>query len=231
MAELDKLATTIAFDLQTPLRSLTMFTKLLAKEYQDESDAKALQYLDFITASSSRMQNLIDDLLAYSHTGTEESTWVMVDLNRVVEQIVRERQSAIAEFQAKIIVRDLPQVLLDPQGIYQLLQHLLDNAIKFGGQTPQIEISATAREREWLIAVADNGIGIESEFHLQIFNLFQRLHSINAYPGTGIGLTICQKIVKRYGGKIWVDSSLGKGSTFYFTLPMDSLSTIAIVRF
>ena len=217
---LAEVASTIALDLQTLLRSLTMFTKLLARDYQNELDEKGQQYLDFITASSSRMQSLINDLLVYARAARGEQTWVMVDFERVVEQIIQEHH-AISKTKARITVRDLPQILLDPQEIHQLFQNLLDNAIKFGGQTPQIEISAIAREREWLIAVADNGIGIKPEFHSQIFQVFQRLNPIKLYPGNGMGLTICQKIVQRYGGKIWVDSTFGRGSTFYFTLPRD----------
>ncbi len=221
--DLAEFTSTIVHDLQAPLRSLTMFTELLAEEYQDKLDQKAQQYLDRICDSSSRMQGLIEDLLTYSCAGKGEQTWIIVDLNQIVDQIKSDLQSAIAETNAEITVKNLPQVLINPREIHQLFQNLIENAIKYSGaETPQIEVTAIAQEQEWLFAIADNGIGIAAEFQSQIFDVFQRLHPADVYSGSGMGLAICKKIVKRYGGNIWVESSGVKGSTFYFTLPMNT---------
>ena len=219
--DLAEVTSSMVRDLQAPLRSLTMFTELLSKEYQDDLDEKGQLYLDRISASGSRMQNLIEDLLTYSHTATGEQTWITVDLNQTVALVQSDLQSAIADTGAKITVDDLPQLLLNPQEIYQLFKNLIDNAIKFSDRPPQIDISVTARGEEWLFAIEDRGIGIAPEFQSQIFEVFQRLHPDNVYSGSGIGLAICQKIVQRYEGIIWVESQLGRGSTFYFTLPIN----------
>lgn len=220
--DLETFAALISHDLQAPLRSLTMFTELLVDEYRDNLDEGAKKYLERISNSGSRMQTLIEDLLAYSLAGQSKQTWIMVDLNQVWDQVTENLHSAIAQSHAEIIVGNLPELLINPTEITQLLQNLLENALKFcGDHTPQINVSATKQEQEWLIAIADNGIGIAAEFQLQIFQVFRKLHSEDIYSGTGIGLSICQKIVARYGGKIWVESILGQGSTFYFTLPMD----------
>lgn len=219
--DLEDFTSSVVHDLQGPLRSLTMFTELLTQEYQDELDEKGQLYLDRISKSGSRMQTLIEDLLTYSRTGTGEQTWITVDLNQIVAQVQADLHSAIAKTGAKITVDNLPRLLLNPREIHQLWQNLLENAIKFGGKNPQISISVAPHGEEWLFAVEDHGIGIASEFQLQIFEIFQRLHPQDVYPGSGIGLAICQKIVKRYEGIIWVESEEGKGSTFYFTLPMN----------
>lgn len=218
--DLEHFASMVSHDLQAPLRSLTMFSELLTSEYQDDLDPKAQEYLERIANSGSRMQTLIEDLLAYSRAGKGEQTWVMVDLNQALQQVKDNLHSAIAQSQAKIAVGDLPKILVNPLEINQLLQNLLENAIKFGGKAPDIKVTAVQKEGEWLISVTDNGIGIADEFQSEIFQAFKRLHSTDVYPGTGIGLAICQKIVERYGGEIGVKSTLGKGSTFYFTLPL-----------
>ncbi len=220
-ANLADFTSTVVHDLQAPLRSLTMFTELLAKEYQDELDEKAQQYLKRISDGSSRMQTLIEDLLTYSRAGTGEQTWIKVDLNQIVEQVKSDLQSAIANSHSKITVSDLPQILINPREIHQLFQNLIENAIKFCDQTPEIVVTATPQENVWLFAVEDNGIGIAPEFQPQIFDVFQRLHAADVYPGSGMGLAICQKIVERYGGKIWVESVAEQGSIFYFSLPRD----------
>ncbi|MEM8720962.1 MAG: ATP-binding protein [Cyanobacteria bacterium P01_G01_bin.39] len=222
-AELASITASMVHDLQAPLRSLTMFTELLAQEYQAELDDQAQQYLSRIADSGSRIQTLIEELLAYSRAGRAEQTWVTVDFNQVIEKVKLNLQSEIAKTNATITVQKLPQLLVNPQELQQLWQNLLENALKYSAETtPKIEISASTQGQEWLFAIADNGIGIAPEFHRQIFEVFQRLHSRDAYPGHGIGLAICTKIVKRYGGKIGVESQVGFGSTFYFTLPMNT---------
>ena len=220
--DIDNFASVVSHDLQAPLRSLTMFAELLNSEYRDNLDLKGREYLERISNSSSRMQTLIENLRAYSHAGKSEQTWIEVDLREVCHQVEENLQFAIARTKAKIVAGDLPRVLINHTEISQVLQNLLENAIKFSDkQTPHIEINSIKKEREWLISIRDNGIGIAEEFQSQIFQAFQRLHSSDAYPGSGIGLAICQKIIESYGGKIGVESTEGKGSTFYFTLPID----------
>ena len=210
---------TVVEDLQAPLRSLTKFTELLAQEYQDELDQKGQFYLDRISANGLQMQTLVEDLLTYSRTGTGEQTWITVDLNQTLILVQSELQSAIAESNATITIQNLPRLLLNPQDIYQLFKELLANAIKFGGDNPQIKILSVMRGEEWLFTIKDDGIGIAPEFHSRIFGVFQKLHSADIYSGNGIGLAICQKIINRYGGKIWVESKLDRGAKFCFTLP------------
>ncbi|WP_019504814.1 ATP-binding protein [Pleurocapsa sp. PCC 7319] len=223
--DLESFAALVSHDLQAPLRSLTMFTELLVREYQDDLNEGAKKYLERISKSGSRMQTLIANLLAYSRAGKSEQTWVMVDLNQVLHQVTENLHSAIAKSHAKITAGSLPELLINPTEITQLLQNLLENAIKFcGDRSPEIAISVSKQQQKWLFAIADNGIGIAAEFQLQIFQVFKKLHPEDIYSGTGIGLSICQKIVERYGGEIWVESTLGKGSTFYFTIPINAFS-------
>jgi light-regulated signal transduction histidine kinase (bacteriophytochrome) len=219
---LENFASIVSHDLQAPLRSLTMFAELLAQEYKSELDKDAHKYIEHITSSGFRMQTLIQDLLAYSRAGGGQQTWISLDLKTLLSKVTEDLQAAIAETQATIIINDLPVLWVNPTEISQLFQNLIENALKFRSeQPPRIEITATQQQEKWLISISDNGIGIESEFQEQIFQVFQRLHASEAYSGTGIGLAICQKIVQRYEGIIWVESELGKGSTFYFTLPIN----------
>ena len=224
--DIDHFASMVSHDLQAPLRSLTMFAELLTSEYQDNLDIKGKEYLERISDSSSRMQALIENLQAYSCAGKHDQTWVKVDLNQVCDRVKENLQSAIAQSQSQIIVGDLPQILINPTEISQVLQNLLENAIKFRGEeVPYIEVNAEQNEQEWLISIKDNGIGIAEEFQSKIFQAFHRLHGDDSYPGTGVGLAICQKIVERYGGKMGVESTEGKGSTFYFTLPLETCAS------
>ena len=218
---LEEFTSLVSQDLQASLSSLTTFTDLLTKEYQSDLDQTAKNYLASISNSSSRMQTLIEDLRNYAQAGKSEQTWLMIDLNQVMQQVITDLQQAIADTKAEIVVRDLPSILINPQEIYQILQNLLENALKFSGNDPRIEVTAVQQEQAWLIAIADNGIGIPQEFHSQVFQVFHRVHSTEAYSGAGIGLAVCEKIIDRYGGKIWVESNGDRGSTFYFTLPMD----------
>ena len=217
--ELEKFAYVVSHDLQEPLRSLSMFTQLFAQEYQDHLDNQADEYISYITDSAARMQALIKDLLAYSRAGKNEQTWVSVNLEEISKQIIVDLQANIAENKAEIIIKNLPTVIANPVEMKQLLQNLITNGIKFRGEAnPRVEIDTKSQQHQWLISVKDNGIGIEPQYTHQVFQIFQRLHSQDKYPGTGIGLAICQKIVERYGGKIWVESLRGKGATFYLTL-------------
>lgn len=218
--ELEKFAYVVSHDLQAPLRSIQMFAELLAQEYRDKLNSQADEYIDYITDSAERMQTLIKDLLAYCRAGKNEQTWIYIDLNDVVNNVLRDLEASIKESKAKIKIERLPTIQANPREISQLFQNLISNGIKFRGKdTPRIEINAQSQQQQWLIAVKDNGIGIEPQYQDKIFQIFQRLHNLEEYPGTGVGLAICQKIVERYGGKIWVESQPERGSTFYFTLP------------
>ena len=218
--ELEQFAYVVSHDLQTPLRSLSMFTQLLAQEYKEQLDSQADEYINYIADGATRMQTLIQDLLAYSRAGKNEQTWISVNLKETLQQVIIDLQASIKEHKAEIIVKNLPTVIANPVEMGQLFQNLISNGIKFRGQAyPRIEIDTSSQAKQWLISVKDNGIGIDEQYSHRIFQIFQRLHPQDQYPGTGIGLTICQKIVERYGGKIWVESLVGKSSTFYITLP------------
>ena len=218
---LDDFTSTVVHDLQAPLRSLTMFTELLAQEYQNELDEKGQLYLDRISHNGLRMQTLIEDLLAFSRAGVGEQTWMTVDLNQTLELVQSDLQSEIARSEAKITVSELPQIFINPQDVHQLFQNLIENALKFCDRSPEIFVSVTAQGEEWLFTVEDNGVGIAPEFQLEIFDVFKRLYPADVYPGSGMGLAICHKIVKRYDGIIWVESEVNQGSIFNFTIPMN----------
>ena len=197
-----------------------MFTQLLEEEYRGKLDEQAQEYFDYITGSATRMQALIRDLLAYSRIGKQEQTRSNIDLNQLIETAIIDLQGIIQETQAEIIIGDLPTVSINPTEISQLLRNLISNSLKFRSkQKPRIEITSELKQDRYSISVKDNGIGIEPEYHSKIFQVFKRLHSQEQYSGSGVGLSICQKIVERHQGKIEVESQLGKGSTFSFTLP------------
>ena len=227
---LENFASIVSQDLQAPLQSLAMLSELLTNEYKQDLDPKVREYLEKIGSSSSKMQALFENLLAYSRAGKSQQTWIVVDLNQVVRQVMKNLHSAIAASQAQIIVDELPKVLIDPTEINRLLQNLVENAIKFSARNPQIKISAIAREQQWLICISDRGIGIAPESRSEIFEPFKRLNDAKDYPGTGMGLAICQKIVERYDGTIRVESVVGKGSKFYFTLPVDACLQPSITK-
>lgn len=219
--ELEQFAYIVSHDLQAPLRSVNMFADLLAQEYQNKLTEEAHQYIKYITDGATRMQALIQDLLLYCRAGKNEQTWISIDLKEIVQQVIHDLQETIETNNAIITIKNLPIVQVNPTEINQLFQNLISNGLKFCSQDqPEIVIDTKLVEQQWLISVQDNGIGIESQYHQEIFQVFQRLYTHEQYPGTGIGLAICQKIVHRYEGKIWVESELGKGSTFYFTLPL-----------
>ena len=220
-SSLEQLTTEVFEDLQAPLTSLSTFAELLTQEYQDNLDDKARAYLQEINDSGSKMQTLLTDLQTYALAGTSQQTWLTIDLKLILGKVLENLQDQINRKQVEIIIGELPSVLINPQEISQVLEHLIDNGIKFNQNQPRIEINATLEAREWLITVADNGIGIAPEYQSEIFQVFQRLNPVDAYLGSGIGLAICHKIISHYGGKIWLESSLGQGSTFYFTIPIN----------
>jgi signal transduction histidine kinase len=224
--ELEQFAYVASHDLQEPLRAVNSYAQLLARKYQGNLDAKADKYLGYIMEGATRMQQLIDDLLEFSRVGTRGKELKPTACEVVLERVLENLQVAIAQSQAQVTHDPLPIVMGDEIQLIQLLQNLISNAIKFRREElPQVHISAVQRENDWIVSIRDKGIGMESEYFDRIFTIFQRLHSRAEYPGTGIGLAVCKKIVERHGGSIWVESELGVGTTFFFTLPQTSQST------
>lgn len=218
--ELEHFAYVASHDLQEPLRMVSLFTQLLERRYKDQLDEDADDYINFITEGVQRMKNLIDDLLSFSRLNTEEREFEMVLMNSALNDVLTTLNSAIKENNAQITHDSLPTITADRMQINQLIQNLIVNAIKFQGEkSPKVHISAQELEMEWLFRISDNGIGIDPKHQDQIFKIFKRLHSREEYHGTGIGLSICKRIVERHGGQIWVESEVGKGSKFYFTIP------------
>ena len=207
-------------DLREPLRNMASFVKLLEKRYKSKIDEKADQYIDYIVDSSRRMEALIEDLLDYSRLDTKGKIFESVNCNELIDKTIMDLVSSMNENKAEVTHAPLPDIMADPLQLSRLFQNLISNAIKYRGtRKPRIHISASRGKDEWVFSVKDNGIGIDPEYFEKIFVIFQRLHSREEYPGTGIGLAICKKIVELHGGRIWVDSEPGKGSTFYFTIP------------
>lgn len=218
--ELEQFAYVASHDLQEPLRMITAYITLLAKKYEGQLDPKADEYIGYVVDGSKRMQLLISDLLKYARLTTRQKPFELANFSKVVEDVIEDLQINIKETQASIKIDPLPQILADPTQIRQLFQNLITNAIKFHSDLPPvIIISAQKDKNEWCFCISDNGIGMEPKYYERVFMMFQRLHDREKYPGTGIGLTVCKKIVERHGGRIWVESVLGKGSSFYFTMP------------
>ncbi len=221
-AELAQFAYIASHDLQEPLRMINSYLRLIERRYKGQLDKEADEFINFALDGSSRMQQLIRDLLAYSRVGTRSQPVDPTDCQLILQQVLDNLQMAIAESGAIVTADALPTLHVDPTYMSQLLQNLVTNAIKFrSDRTPQICISVCyqTQPKEWLFRVADNGIGIAPDSFERIFLIFQRLHTRSEYPGTGIGLAICKKIVDRHGGRIWIESELGQGTTFYFTIP------------
>ena len=221
--DLQDFAYVASHDLQEPLRKISSFAKLLAEDYQGHLDAEADEYIAYIIDGAVRMQNLIDDLLTYSRASSHELKKEPTKLGGVLAQVLEDLSIFIEENNAAIAASSLPTVQANPRQMGQLLQNLIGNGIKFHGSAPpRIHIEAQWQADQWLISVSDNGIGLDPKFAQRIFGIFQRLHGRGEYVGTGIGLAICRKIVERHGGRIWVESELGQGATFYFTIPRGS---------
>ncbi len=222
-AELEQFAYIASHDLQEPLRMVASYTQLLARRYQGKLDPDADAFITFAVEGAIRMQRLIADLLHYSRVGTKGKPFVPTSCDAVLAQVLTNLRMAIEESGAVITRGPLPTVTADELQLMQLFQNLIGNAIKFRQPSapPHIAISATREEAVWRFQVTDDGIGFDQPYADRIFVVFQRLHTSDAYPGTGIGLAICKKIVERHGGRVWATSSLGHGATFSFTLPLE----------
>jgi PAS domain S-box-containing protein len=217
--DLHQFAYAAGHDLQEPLRMIALYSQMLRENYAGKLDEEADQFISFVVGGATRMERLLKDLLAYSQAGSLASPSAPVDCEAVMQQVLLNLHVSIAENRASVRWCQLPTVQADQVRMVQLFQNLVGNAIKYRREdTPCIEIVAERRIKEWQFAVRDNGLGIPSEYSEQVFGVFKRLHG-NAYPGTGIGLAICQRIVETYGGRIWVESVPGNGSNFCFTLP------------
>jgi light-regulated signal transduction histidine kinase (bacteriophytochrome) len=197
------------------------FTQLLLHRYRGKLDAEAEEMMHFIEAGSGRMQNLVSDLLSYSRVlHDREQNNQVVDLNLVLDETMFYFRSKLEETGAEVTREVLPTVTANGERIGLVLQNLLSNALKYqNGGPPQIHIAAARRETEWVISVRDNGIGFDPQYAERIFGLFKRLHRADEYPGTGVGLALCKQIVEQHGGRIWAESKLGEGATFFFSLP------------
>jgi PAS domain S-box-containing protein len=218
--ELKEFAYIASHDLQEPLRVVTGFLDLLKRRYRGQLDSQADEFIDYAVNGASRMHNLIRDLLSYSRVGAIGVTYKAVVIEKIVDQAIANLQMSIDESGTRITRTPLPVVSGDEMLLLQLFQNLISNAIKFHGQQPpEIRIAAEQRPEEWLFSVQDKGIGMEPRQASRVSQIFQRLHTADKYQGTGIGLAICKKIIDRHGGRIWVESQLGEGATFYFTLP------------
>lgn len=219
-AELQQFAYIASHDLQEPLRMITSYLQLLERRYKDKLDADANDFIQYAVDGATRMRTLINDLLTYSRIGTRGRSFDVTNCNEVVAHAIANLKVAIEESDSVITYQDLPTLQADPIQLTQLFQNLISNAIKFRSEIPpQISIKALREEDVWRFAIQDNGIGIDPQYTERIFVIFQRLNNRINYAGTGIGLAICKKIVERHGGKIWVQSELEKGATFYFTIP------------
>jgi signal transduction histidine kinase len=220
-ADLEQFAYVASHDLQEPLRMVTAYTQLLSEKYKGRLDEDADKFIGYASEGATRMQVLIQDLLAFSRIGRKEAAYTSVDCNAVIEEVRQTLTSAIQESGAVVTSANLPSVWADRTQMAQVFQNLIGNAIKFRGKEPPVvTVQAEKTDQHWLFRVSDNGIGIALEYADNVFVVFQRLHARSEYPGNGIGLAICKKIVERYGGKIWVESQPGSGSIFKFTMPL-----------
>jgi PAS domain S-box-containing protein len=218
--DLEQFAYVASHDLQEPLRAVGGYVKLLEHRFSDKLDAKARGYIAGAFDGATRMERLIGDLLAFSRVATRGDAFLPADLEDALGQALRNLEAGIDSARATVVHDRLPSLSVDAGQVRQLFQNLIGNALKFHGeQPPKIHIGAQRQEGRWVFSVRDNGIGIEPQYYERIFQIFQRLHTRKDYPGTGIGLAICKKIVERHGGTIWVESQPGQGATFYFSIP------------
>ncbi|MGE5497268.1 MAG: PAS domain S-box protein [Syntrophothermus sp.] len=219
--DLEQFAYVASHDLQEPLRMISVYSTMLDRQLKDNLDDKTKQNLEILIESSKRMHILITGLLEYSRISSDKEVFCCVDMNEIANRVIKDLSYSISESKAEIKIENLPGVNANPAQMKQLLQNLISNAIKFRWDAdPIVEVKAEKKENEFVFSVRDNGIGISPENYERIFVIFKRLHTREEYPGTGIGLSICKRIVEHHGGRLWIESNLGKGAAFYFTLPV-----------
>jgi signal transduction histidine kinase len=219
-AELEQFAYIASHDLQEPLRMISSYVQLLERRYKGKLDQGADEFIGFASEGALRMQRLINDLLAYSRVGTRGKSFAEVNLETALNQALENLHLSIKEKKVTVTHDPLPTAYGDIGQLTQVFQNLIDNAMKFSSEeSPWVHISGRREGDECICWVKDNGIGIDSEFMNRLFVLFQRLHTRKEYPGTGLGLAICKRIIERHGGRIWVESTPGEGSTFFFRIP------------
>lgn len=219
-AELVQFAYVASHDLQEPLRMVSSYLQLLTRRAGDKLDKDANEFIDFAVDGATRMQGMIQALLTYSRVNTKGKPFEPTDCEAVFSKALANLQTPIQNSGAEVTHDPLPTIVADEAQMAQLIQNLIDNGVKFHNEEqPKVHVSAKEQGDDWLFAVRDNGIGIDPEFHERIFEVFARLHGKQDYKGTGIGLSVCKKIVERHSGSIWVESEPGKGATFYFTIP------------
>lgn len=223
--DLERFAYVASHDLQEPLRVISSYVQLLNKRYSDKLGDGAKEFFGFIVDGCKRMQQLINDLLDFSRVGQQTLEKETVNLTDIMKQIERQVATAIDSSAAIVTYRNLPHIYANRSLLIRLLQNLLNNSLKYRApqRVPNIKISAVEKASAWEISIKDNGIGIEAQYYDRIFIIFQRLHTVDEYSGTGVGLAICQRIVLSQGGNIWVDSTPGEGSTFTFSLPKPNI--------
>jgi PAS domain S-box-containing protein len=216
--DLQQFAYSASHDLQEPIRNVSVYSEIVAKRYHDLLDSDGQQFLGFLTEGGRRLATLIDDLLAYTRAGLDEGSPAPVDSSAVLNQALTSLAEAIRQCGGKVTYDSLPEICMSQTHLQQVFQNLISNALKYRkDEPPEIHVSATHQGTVWRFSVRDNGIGIDPAYKEKIFGVFKRLH--RNYSGTGIGLAICQRVVERYGGRIWVESAPGKGATFFFTVP------------
>lgn len=219
--DLEQFAYVASHDLQEPLRMVASYLQLITRRYQGKLDETADEFIAYAVDGADRMRRMINDLLIYSRVGTKGKPFELTDCEDVLNQSIANLEMAIKESGAVVTHDPLPHIMADGAQLVQLFQNLIGNSVKFSKEeSSRVHISAAKKGVEWIFSVQDNGIGIEPQYMERIFQIFQRLHGVGEYPGTGIGLAVCRRIVERHGGRIWVESKPGNGTTFYFTIPI-----------
>ncbi|MBY8982857.1 MAG: GHKL domain-containing protein, partial [Candidatus Lokiarchaeota archaeon] len=223
--ELEEFAYIVSHDLKNPLHTISGFLELLRQKYKSSLDEEALEIIDLCLKSGEKMKKLIVNLLDYSRLSTKMESLEEIDCNRIMKDVLFNLKSTIEKTKAIVTYDYLPTVIGDESQLTQLFQNLIDNAIKFHGiESPKVHVSIKQDSKKWIFSISDNGIGINPQNYELIFKIFKRLHTQEEYPGSGIGLAFCKKIVKRHRGKIWIKSKINEGSTFYFTIPKSVIS-------
>jgi light-regulated signal transduction histidine kinase (bacteriophytochrome) len=226
-ADLEQFVYVASHDLQEPLRMVAAYTQLLAERYRGRLDDQADQYIRYVVEGAARMQSLIQDLLAFSRVGRQDTAVASTECNEIVDQAVERLRTTIMESGAEVTHEPLPRLLANASQLQQVFENLIGNAIKFrGAHPPVVKITAKKQGPEWIFSVADNGIGISAEHAQSVFIIFNRLHTRTEYSGNGIGLAICKKIVERHGGEIQAMPHEGEGTIFKFTMPAETLAEI-----